>query len=214
LSVASAPGSMPRVVELHVPAAGERRALLLRPWAAEDMPALVTDMGREYPTRGLWGHPEDPHDYTGPRDEHEAVEWLAGQDQGWRNGDWLTFAVLEAARDDGRVPSRYQLAGHVALKNREAGGRVGEKETAEIGFWTAVGARGRGVAPTAVRAVTAWAFDTLSAAGIREIMLVHDVANLASCRVAEKSGYPFKELSPARPPYWFTDGHIHLRAAD
>jgi hypothetical protein len=44
-------------------------------------------------------------------------------------------------------------------------------------------------------------------------MLVHDVDNPASCRVALKSGYPFRELSPANPPYWFTDGHIHLAEA-
>jgi RimJ/RimL family protein N-acetyltransferase len=42
-------------------------------------------------------------------------------------------------------------------------------------------------------------------------MLVHDVGNPASCRVAEKAGYPFRELSPANPPHWFTDGHIHMR---
>jgi hypothetical protein len=44
-------------------------------------------------------------------------------------------------------------------------------------------------------------------------LLVHDLDNLASCRVAGKSGYPFRELSPAKPPLWFTDGHIHFAAA-
>jgi hypothetical protein len=29
--------------------------------------------------------------------------------------------------------------------------------------------------------------------------------------VAQKAGYPFQELSPANPPHWFTDGHIHMR---
>jgi RimJ/RimL family protein N-acetyltransferase len=42
-------------------------------------------------------------------------------------------------------------------------------------------------------------------------MLVHDVRNPASCRVAEKAGYTFRQLSPANPPHWFTDGHIHMR---
>jgi hypothetical protein len=41
-------------------------------------------------------------------------------------------------------------------------------------------------------------------------MLVHDVDNHASCRVAAKSGYPFRKLSPPKPPCWFTAGHIHL----
>jgi RimJ/RimL family protein N-acetyltransferase len=213
------------IVELRVPAAGGRGALLLRPWLAEDMPALLAEMGREYPDRGLWGHPEhawagDPA-WTGPRNEEQADYWLAGQDHGWRDGDWLTFAVLEAAGADGlaeAAPSAgYGLAGHVALKNREAGGRVGEKETAEIGYWTAAGSRGRGIAPAAVQAVTTWAFATLGSApdgsGMRQIMLVHDLDNPASCRVAEKAAYPFREISPAKPPLWFTDSHIHLRTA-
>jgi RimJ/RimL family protein N-acetyltransferase len=210
------------MVELRVPAAERHAALLLRPWLAADMPALVAEMGREYPTRGLWSHPglKGPYlpDWTGPRNEQQAVDWLAGQDQGWRDGDWLTFAVLEAdGRGAGRqaapLAARHRLAGHVALKNREAGGPVGVKETAEIGFWTASGSRGRGVAPAAVQAVTAWAFGSLGSAGMQQIMLVHDVDNPASCRVAEKAAYPFREISPAKPPFWFTDGHIHTRAA-
>ena len=74
-------------------------------------------------------------------------------------------------------------------------------------------ARGRGVAPAAVKAVTDWVFDAFAGASLRQIMLVHDVGNPASCRVAEKARYPFRELSPANPPHWFTDGHIHLRLA-
>ena len=71
------------------------------------------------------------------------------------------------------------------------------------------------MAPAAVRAVTDWVFDAFAGASLRQIMLVHDVDNPASCRVAEKAGYPFRELSPANPPHWFEDGHIHVRwAAD
>ena len=187
-------------VELRVPIAASRSALLLRPWLALDMAALAAEMDREYPARGLWP--------AGPRDEQDAVEWLASQDRGWENGGWLTFAVFEEAATSG-----YCLAGHVGLKNREPGGRVGQEETAEISYWTAVRSRGRGVAPAAVRVVTAWAFDAFSAARMRQIMLVHDVANLASCRVADKAGYPFKQFSPANMPFWSTDGHIHMRLA-
>ena len=187
------------------------------------MPALVAEMGREYPSAGLWSRadarprqhalPDGAQRWTGPTGEHDAAEWLAGQDRGWRDGDWLTFAVLEADAGAG-----YALAGHLALENRLDGGRVGERETGEIHYWTAVAARGRGVAPSAVRAVTNWAFDafgargTSGAGGLREIMIVHDIDNPASCRVAEKAGYPFREVSPAKPPLWFTDGHIHIRS--
>jgi RimJ/RimL family protein N-acetyltransferase len=105
------------------------------------------------------------------------------------------------------------LAGNVGLKNRAETGRIGERETAEIGYWTAVAARGRGIAPAAVRAVTGWVFDAFAGTSLWQIMLVHDADNPASCRVAEKAGYPLQELSPANPPHWFTDGHIHMRRA-
>jgi RimJ/RimL family protein N-acetyltransferase len=204
--------------KLHVPAANGLGALLLRPWLAADMPALVAEMDREYPTAGLWSRrdarphrttlPGGAQRWTGPTDEQDAAEWLAGQDRGWRDGDWLSFAVLEADADGGHA-----LAGHICIENRLDGGRVGELQTAEIHYWTAVAARGRGVAPAAVRAMTDWAFGAFGATGLREIMIVHDVDNPASCRVAEKAGYPFEVLSPAKPPLWFTDGHIHLRRA-
>jgi RimJ/RimL family protein N-acetyltransferase len=138
---------------------------------------------------------------TRPVGERDAARWLASQDRGWRGGDRLSLAVLEEDDAGGCV-----LAGNVGLKNREQTGRIGERETAEIGYWTAVAARGRGIAPAAVKAVTDWVFDAFAGTSLRQIMLVHDVANPASCRVAEKAGYPFRELSPANPPHWFPTG--------
>jgi RimJ/RimL family protein N-acetyltransferase len=205
-----------RVPELCVPAVGRQPALVLRPWRAADIPALAAEMSREYPTAGMWSRPgERPVRAALPggaerraarAGQHDAAQWVASQDRGWRDGDRLSFAVLEA--DDA---GDCILAGNVGLKNREETGRIGERETVEIGYWTAVAARGRGIAPAAVRAVTGWVFDTFAGASLRQIMLVHDVGNPASCRVAEKAGYPFRELSAASPPHWFTDGHIHLR---
>jgi RimJ/RimL family protein N-acetyltransferase len=195
-------------VVLDIASVGDRTPLRVRPWLAADMPELQAAMAREYAERGLWSHPDvdvpEPQRWTGPRNEEEAALWLSGQDRGWEGGDWLTFAVLDAAQN--------KLAGHVGLKNRD-GGQVGIGERGEIGFWTAADARRRGIAPAAVRAVTDWAFSSFGAERLPGIMLVHDVDNPASCRVAVKSGYPFHELSPANPPYWFTDGHIHLGEA-
>lgn len=172
-------------------------------------------MSRDYVLGGLWSAPgERPFgavlrggaERTGPMGERDAARWLASQDRGWRDGDRLCFAVHEADDAGGCV-----LAGNVGLKNRDQAGRIGERETAEIGYWTAVAARGRGIAPAAVRAVTGWVFDAFAGTCLRQIMLVHDVYNPASCRVAEKAGYPFRKLSPANPPRWLTDGHIHMR---
>ncbi|HTW09861.1 MAG TPA: GNAT family N-acetyltransferase [Acidimicrobiales bacterium] len=186
----------------------DRSALRLRPWLATDMPDLLAAMACEYPTQGLRSHPDvavpGPQRWSGPRNDQEAAHWLSGQELGWECGDWLTFAVLDVSQ--GRV------VGQVGLGNRE-GGRVGIGQRGEIHYWTAAGARGRGIAPAAVRAVTGWAFSSFGAQRLPCIMLVHALDNQASCRVAEKSGYPFDELSPANPPYWFTDGHIHLAKA-
>lgn len=198
-----------------MPAVSRQPALILRPWRATDIPALAAEMCRDYRLGGMWPRPDERSfrtaqrggaERSGPTDERDAARFLASQDRGWRDGDRLCFAVLAADN-----VGCWVLAGNVGLKNREETGRIGERETAEIGYWTAVAARGRGVAPAAVRAVTDWGFDTFGGASLRQIMLVHDVDNPASCRVAEKAGYPFREFSPANPPHWFTDGHIHMR---
>jgi RimJ/RimL family protein N-acetyltransferase len=195
-------------VVLDIASAGDQTPLRVRPWLATDMQDLLAAMAREYAERGLWSHPDidvpGPQSWSGPRNEEEAALWLSGQERGWEGGDWLTFAVLDTALD--------KVVGHVGLKNRD-GGQVGIGERGEIGFWTAADARGRGVAPAAVRAVTDWAFSSFGANRLPGITLVHDVDNLASCRVAVKSGYPFRELSPANPPHWFTDGHVHMSEA-
>jgi RimJ/RimL family protein N-acetyltransferase len=189
-------------------------ALILRPWRAADIPALAAEMSRDYLLGGMWSRPDERPfmtvlrggaERTGPMDERDAARWVASQERGWRDGDRLCFAVI-AADVGGCV-----LAGNVGLKNRAEAGRIGHRETAEIGYWTAVAQRGRGVAPAAVMAVTDWLFDAFAGASLRQIMLVHDVDNLVSCRVADKAGYPFREFSPANPPHWYTDGHIHMR---
>jgi RimJ/RimL family protein N-acetyltransferase len=197
---------------LDIAACGDRPSLSVRAWLPEDMPLLVAAVALEDPENGPESRLESNLGVdvlgrrllTGPRSGDEAALWLSGQERGWQDGDWLTFAVVHA--------SQRRVVGHVTLKNRD-GGQVGVGHSGEIGYWTAADVRGRGIAPAAVRAVTHWAFTSFGAARLPRIMLVHDVGNLASCRVAEKSGYPFRELSPARPPYWFTDGHIHLAEA-
>lgn len=195
-------------VVLDIAADGHRPALRVRPWLAADMPDLLAAMEREHPEAGLRSHRDvrvpGQRRWSGPRNDKEADLWLSGQQHGWDHGDWLTFAVLDARRN--------RAVGHVGLWNRD-GGRVGTGGRAEIGYWTAADARGRGIAPAAVRAVTDWALSSFGAELLPNIMLVHDLDNAASCRVAIKSGYPFREVSPANPPYWFTDGHIHVAEA-
>jgi len=199
-------------VALEVPAGGRRFALLLRPWLAADMAALISAMRREYPTTGLWPNPDldslMPRGWRGPRNESEADTWLESQDRGWRTGKWLTFIVLE--RD--RIERGHHLCGHIGLKPSTAGCRVDQAESAEVGLWTAPEARGQGIATAALVAVAVWAFDSFGEDALRRIELVHELDNVASCRVAQKSGYAFREISPAKPPLWLTAAHIHARS--
>lgn len=88
------------------------------------------------------------------------------------------------------------------------------KPSAEVGYWTAAHARGRGVAPRALEALTGWAFSTLGADGLQRLELLHQVDNPASCRVAQKSRYDVDRILPAAPPAFPLDGHVHTRHRD
>jgi RimJ/RimL family protein N-acetyltransferase len=117
-------------------------------------------------------------------------------------------------RWQGRPVGVVCVAGQIGLMGMEVGDRVSKADMAEVRYWTAAGARSRGVASAALQAVTMWAFDSFSADGLQQLKLVHAVGNYASCRVADKSGYAFQEISPAQPPRWFEAAHIHTRRAD
>ncbi|MFJ2810550.1 GNAT family N-acetyltransferase [Kitasatospora sp. NPDC087271] len=180
-----------RGTAVTTPATAHPRAegLLLRPFEDADAPALIAayrDETLRRFTRVPVGNAE------------EAAHWLGLQYRGRAEGRRYSFAVLE--------PGTGELLGNVALKRGTPGG-----EAAEVGYWTAAAARGRGVAPRAVVALTAWAFDVLADDGLVRIDLLHQVDNPASCRVAEKSGYVFQEVLTALPPEFPSDGHRHSR---
>ncbi|WP_406346102.1 GNAT family N-acetyltransferase [Streptomyces sp. NBC_00648] len=170
-------------------------ALVLRPWCPDDIPELIEAYKDPALRRGASGPLESADD---------VLRWMRMQEQGWEAGDRLGFAVLEAAQ--GEAPSR--LVGNVVLKDVAAG-----KPAAEVGYWTAAAARGRGVAPRALEVLTAWAFDTFGADGLECLELLHQVDNAASCRVAEKCGYAFDRILPSWPPTYPLDGHLHIKTA-
>ncbi|MEU4966810.1 MULTISPECIES: GNAT family N-acetyltransferase [Streptomyces] len=134
--------------------------------------------------------------------EADGVRWVQAQQRDWATGERFGFAVLEARPG----PVCEQLVGSVVLKGVASG-----KPAAEVGYWTAAHARGRGVAPRALEALTSWAFDTFEADGLERLELLHQVDNLASCRVAQKSRYDFDTILPAAPPSFPRDGHLHIR---
>ncbi|CAL9571955.1 GNAT family N-acetyltransferase [Streptomyces griseomycini] len=167
--------------------------LTLRPWAPKDAAALAELYEDEAMRR--WA--------TAPvHDEPSAARWVAEQRRGWETGERLAFAVEETRASDARP------VGNVVLKRPATG-----SPSAEVGYWTAAHARGRGVAPRALTALSDWAFATFAHEGLSRLELLHQVDNAASCRVAEKSGFVLSGLLPAAPPAFPLDGHRHVRRA-
>ncbi|MEU8263781.1 GNAT family N-acetyltransferase [Micromonospora sp. NPDC048999] len=177
-------------IVLNAPPTPSASGLLLRPWHDSDAEALLA--AYRDPVLLRW----TLNPVTTPV---EARAFLHRSRQGWAAGRRFSFAVLEA------TPEGERLAGQVLLKEVTPG-----RPYAEVGYWTAAAARGRGVAPRAVDAVSDWAFARFAATGLTRLELLHQVDNLASCRVAQKSGYVFQEVLPARPPFP-RDGHRHVR---
>ncbi|MFE2972747.1 GNAT family N-acetyltransferase [Streptomyces sp. NPDC059340] len=171
-------------------------ALVLRPWCMEDVAALV-EACRDPGLRRWTSHVVDS--------DADGARWVRAQQRSWTAEDRFSFAVLEAQSG----PVRGQLLGNVVLKEVASG-----KPAAEVGYWTAAHARGRGVAPRALDALTSWAFGTFAADGLKRLELLHQEDNLASCRVAQKSRYAFDSVLPAAPPSFPRDGHLHIRRMD
>ncbi|AZM89486.1 MULTISPECIES: GNAT family N-acetyltransferase [Streptomyces] len=170
-------------------------ALSLRPWREDDVPALVEAYADPFLRR--WT--AEPLD-----DAAGGLRWVARQRRDREAGLRFAFAVLEAGPGGG--PGR--LVGGAVLKRP-----VPDGASAEVGYWTAAAARGRGVAPRALEALTVWAFETFAGSGLERLDLLHQEDNGASCRVAEKSGYLFRAVLPAAPPEFPLSGHLHVRRA-
>ncbi|MFD9596530.1 GNAT family N-acetyltransferase [Kitasatospora sp. NPDC059973] len=182
--------------------------LLLRPFRDEDAAALV-EIYRDETLRHFTRTPV--------ADLDEAARWLEAQERGRAAGERYSFAVLAPLggpagalpADGGPAGERpAELVANVVLKRGAPGAPA-----AEVGYWTAAAARGRGVAPRALEGLTRWAFAAFAADGLVRLDLLHQVDNTASCRVAEKAGYRFGSVLRASPPEFPLDGHLHSRSA-
>jgi RimJ/RimL family protein N-acetyltransferase len=101
---------------------------------------------------------------------------------GWASGSHLTFAVTDA--------SSGELLGNVGLHVPG----LHSPGVAEIGFWCAAPARGRGVITEAAAAVAAWGFGR----DVARLEWYAEVGNTASRRVAEKLGFSYEGCLRAR----------------
>jgi RimJ/RimL family protein N-acetyltransferase len=137
----------------------------LREWRASDVEAMVEPLND--PAIARWTRVPSP--YT----REDAVEFLAQVDAGLATGEALSLAMAS--------PSDGALVGSIALHVTSWEHRRGN-----IGYLVFPTARGRGLAPRAVRLLAGWAFEH---AGLARIGILTRVGNEASQRVAQKAGF-------------------------
>ncbi|MFE7274798.1 GNAT family N-acetyltransferase [Streptomyces sp. NPDC057623] len=162
--------------------------LLLRPWRAEDAPA-VHEIFQD-PVLHQW-HVRAAGSVA------EVGGWIEEWRRAWTGERTAQWAVVEAGTD--------RLLGRVALREIQLA-----DGTAEVAYWTAAAARGRGVAVRATTTLTRWALHDI---GLHRLELLHAVANTASCRVAVKTGFALegtKRSALLHQDGWH-DMHLHAR---
>lgn len=164
----------------------------VRRWRSSDAPAVARACADPETARWL----PVPVPYT----LEVAQEYVGGiVATQWAEGTGANCAVVDATTGE--------LLGAVGLTLREG--------IAEVGYWTAPWARGRGVAGRAALLHAGWGFAAL---GLPRVELLADVDNVASQRVAEKAGWQregvARALRPApRDPSTRRDMVVYARVA-
>jgi len=155
-------------------------AFRLRPWRVDDADAVWRAF--QDPDLRLWNG-------SGVVTREDALA-LVGRRLDWSSGSHASWVVV----DDADV-----LLGSVSLHTIDR-----RQNDAQIGYWTAPEARGRGVAPLATDAVCRWGFGALP---IDRVELCHAVENEASGRVAAKAGFTVE--GRLRRSFRYGDGVKH-----
>jgi RimJ/RimL family protein N-acetyltransferase len=144
--------------------------LHLRPWRPYDVDAVYGAC--QDPEIRRWTRLPTPYE---PRHAEEFVTRQAPA--AWADGTGAFFAVVDATSEE--LLASIGLSGITALGD------------AEIGYWCAVSARGQGVVSQAVTTVTRWGFGAL---GLARIEWRAAVGNVASLRVARKTGFTLEGI--------------------
>jgi RimJ/RimL family protein N-acetyltransferase len=159
--------------------------LVLRPWLPPD--AAVFFAAYQDPAIQHW-HTRQP------ASEARVREWFEDR-QNWEQEEGASWAVARGHDVLGRI-----AIGSLNLDDGVAG----------CGYWVLPAARGAGVAPHTLAAVSAWA---LGKAGFHRLHLSHSTRNDASCRAAVKAG--FRLEGTKRSEAIHSDGrhdmHLHAR---
>ena len=140
--------------------------VLLRPWADADADGIVLAVADAEIPR--WTRVPQPYL------RRDAVGFIASQEPMRRRGEHLGLALVDPA-DPAHVLGSLSL-----LRPHWEDGR------AEIGWWVAAPARGRGLATAGATLLSRWALRRL---GLARIDCFVDAENLPSQRVAERAGF-------------------------
>jgi RimJ/RimL family protein N-acetyltransferase len=111
-----------------------------------------------------------------PYTREDAVEWLSQSEP-----DTASFLAVDAGD---------RLLGSFSVMEIDR-----ERAYGETGYWVAAAARRRGVATRAVALLRDWA----ASIGLRELEIMPEPANAASCRVAERAGFTPTDERRANP---------------
>lgn len=178
-------GSLADTAQPVLPAGG---GLLLSPWGPGDALALLD----------LYADPAVRHWHGFGIDSDDEARGVIGR---WQGG-WAAekSAHWKVTRGGGG-----ELVGRIGLLSMSLRHGCGE-----CLYSTVPAARGQGAAPLMLAALCRWAFGD---AGFHRIELRHSVVNPASCRVAEKSGFPAEGTEHGAELHedgWH-DMHLHAR---
>jgi len=120
-----------------------------------------------------------PHPYP----HEDSLAWICEVvPTGWQSGKQLWFVVADATTD--------QFLGEIGLRDVDRSAAM-----AEVGYWLAPAARGRGAARRALQLLVAWSFDDL---GIERLDWAAMADNWASRAVAEAVGFRFEGVRRSR----------------
>ncbi|MEY4561776.1 MAG: hypothetical protein RLZZ618_1053 [Pseudomonadota bacterium] len=125
-------------------------------------------------------------EYTPALAEH----FLADCATAWWSETGFTFALID--------PASQKFIGTCTLLALKVDTRI-----ANLGYWVHSAFAGRGIATTAAKAVADYG---LAERGFQRLEIMAQVENLASRRVAEKTGARFEGVLPER---LFHAGHLH-----
>jgi RimJ/RimL family protein N-acetyltransferase len=151
--------------------------VVLQPWTEDDVDAVV--LAAADPAIVRWSHLPSPFDHAG------VWRWFHAMAPDRAAGTALKMKIAGAGED--------RLLGAIALMRVDW-----ETRSAELGYWLAAYARGRGVATRAIELLTRWALVELR---LRRIDAIPDLDNDASRRVLERCGFVFeRELLDRAPP--------------